>query len=73
MNLSLSICANWGAAVLRPYLRRRGRGGDDESAVACAASSAQFVDEIGNDSEIHEKHDELGDGRGSVDLIDFDG
>jgi len=73
MNLSLSICASSDAAVLRPYARRRGRGGDDESAMAGAASSAQFVDEIGNDSEIHEKHNELGDGRGSVDLIDLDG
>ena len=41
--------------------------------MAGAASSAQFIHEVGNDSEIHEKHDELGDGRGSVDLIEFDG
>jgi hypothetical protein len=49
------------------------RGGeDDESAVAGAARAAQFPDEIGDDSEIHEKHDELGDGRGIVDFVDFD-
>jgi hypothetical protein len=59
--------------VLRPYGRRRGRVGYDESAVASAVSAAQFVDEIGDDSEIHEEDDELGDGRGNVDLIDFDG